>query len=96
MNTTWTTLRSRSSRDLLGPILFRTNGEKTQRRTLAVVGSNYGSTPLKDYLEKINALSAGLEDVSIDHYNDYDYSRTLVVGWSDDMDGYTEDDLTSL
>lgn len=93
MDSEWTTLRS-NTQDILGYVRFRSNGEKFQRRVIKSMGPNISPIPLQEHLDNLKKLSEGLEDVVLEYFNDYDYSRTLVTGWSDDLDGYNEDDFT--
>lgn len=94
MDTVWTSLRSTSTLDVLGHVRFRSNGEKLQRRVVTFMNQNIGSVPVNEHFDRIKELSEGLEDVTLEYFNDYDCSRTLLAGWSDDLDGYTMDDLT--
>lgn len=95
MNTKWKTKRAGYVSDILGPVRFRTDGQKFQRRVVRPMDKQTRPVLLTDYFAQIQGLSNDLEDPSIEKIEGHDGTRTFITGWTDDMDGYTEEDMVN-
>lgn len=95
MTVTWTPLIHKSETNSMGPIEFRSSGDKIQRRVFERIGEYYTPVTLDEYLEDIRDLTEGLEEITLvsEDADILGRCNTLISGWSDDLAGYSPEDL---